>query len=189
MISLSLTGDLSIYTTFDTPLFFIGQCLSGKNHCEMRTVKIFGTTVKKKAKRSNNIISETSNFPVINLYMYICALPRTRLQHFSRSWWEFSLIFISAWPSRYRWGESVCPIYDVWQRVLNYLQRTRLSCGRMIQLLAHPLLSSSVRKLSISLSMSFYLSPVELSDGIRGVRRGRARIQITRPRESLALYK
>jgi hypothetical protein len=58
--------------------------------------------------------------------------------------------------------------YTITQRVLNDLYRTRLSCGRMIRLLAHPLLCVAG----------------ELRRGGGGVRS-----KIIQPRESLALYK
>ncbi len=49
------------------------------------------------------------------------------------------------------------------QRVLNYLQRARLSCCRMIWLLSHPL--PPFRKNVVSLSQSSCVSPVQLIDG------------------------
>ncbi len=53
------------------------------------------------------------------------------------------------------------------QRVLNDLQRTKLSCPRMVWLLPRPPPSRQLY-CSVSLSQSFCLSPVELTDG-RGV--------------------
>ncbi len=52
------------------------------------------------------------------------------------------------------------------QRVLNDFKRTKLSCGRMIRLLTHPLPPSHVCKLS--LFQSSCVSPVELTDGRGG---------------------
>ncbi len=52
------------------------------------------------------------------------------------------------------------------QRVLNVLLRTRLSCGRMIWILPHPLPPSSQQV--VSLSKSSFVSPVELMDGAGG---------------------
>ncbi len=113
---IGLTGDLSIYTAFDPPLFFIGQCLSGKKHCEICTVKIFGTTVKKKAKRSNKIISETSNLPVINLYMYICAFPPIRILNFFSSMRRISPDFLSVHGHHATDGEKACALYMMYDR-------------------------------------------------------------------------
>ncbi len=70
------------------------------------------------------------------------------------------------------------------QRVLNDLLRTRLSCGRMIRLLTHPLLPLSRQQL-VSLPQPSCVSPAELT-GVRGERRRRARSQIIRPRKSLS---
>ncbi len=70
------------------------------------------------------------------------------------------------------------------KRVSNDLQRTKLSCGLMIRLLAYPLPPLS-RQQFVSLSPSSCVSPVELERG----QGGWARSQIIRPRESLALYK
>ncbi len=67
------------------------------------------------------------------------------------------------------------------QSLLNDLQKTRLSAGRMIRLLTHPLPPLS-REQVVSLSQSSCVSPVELTDG-------GARSQSIRPREGLVLYK
>jgi hypothetical protein len=72
------------------------------------------------------------------------------------------------------------------QRVLNDIQRHRLSCGLMIRLLAHPPPLS--REQVVSHSQSSCVSPAEHTNE-RGKGWGRARSQIIRPRESLALYK
>jgi hypothetical protein len=62
-----------------------------------------------------------------------------------------------------------------YQRVLNDLQMTRFSCGRMIRLLAHPLPPFP----PASLSQSFRVSPAEYTDG-----RGRGRVdQLTTARK------
>jgi hypothetical protein len=50
---------------------------------------------------------------------------------------------------------------STFQRVLNALQRTRLSCGRMIWLLLHPLPPQYV----LSFSVFLYFARVELTDG------------------------
>jgi hypothetical protein len=52
-------------------------------------------------------------------------------------------------------------------RVLNYLQRTRLSGRRIIRLLTHPL-STLSRQQIVSLSQSSCVSPVAFTDGRRG---------------------
>jgi hypothetical protein len=73
---------------------------------------------------------------------------------------------------------------DLWcwnRRVLNDLYRARLSCGRIIRPLAHPLPPLSCQQV-VSLSLSSCVSPVELADG----RGGWTWNQIIRPWESLA---
>ncbi len=79
------------------------------------------------------------------------------------------------------------------QRVLNYLLRTRLSCGRMIRFLSHPhhppfpppFTPSPVGDWSLFLSLPVCRRS-NLRTGEGG--RGRARKHIIRPRGSLALY-
>ncbi len=66
------------------------------------------------------------------------------------------------------------------QRGLNYLQRTKLSCSRMIRLHALPLPPLSRQQVASSC-----VSLVQITDG-RG--RGRAWSQIVRPQESLVAY-
>jgi hypothetical protein len=72
------------------------------------------------------------------------------------------------------------------RRVLNDLYRTKLSCCRMILLLARPLPPPPLSWRQV-VSLSQALSPVELTEGKGG--RGWARSQIIRPWESLVLYK
>jgi len=62
------------------------------------------------------------------------------------------------------WTERVGGIERNRQRVLNDLQRVRVSCRRMIRLLAHPLPPSSVNKLSLFPSLPM-CRQVELTDG------------------------
>ncbi len=50
------------------------------------------------------------------------------------------------------------------QRVLNDLQRTMISCGRMIRLLAR-LLPPFLSRQLVSFSQSSGMAPVELADG------------------------
>ncbi len=81
-----------------------------------------------------------------------------------------------------RWS-SVYSAWVITQRVLNDLLRTKLSYGRIIRFLSHPLSRQQV----LSLSQSSCESPVELTHGRKGG--GWARNQIRRPRESMALFK
>jgi hypothetical protein len=75
--------------------------------------------------------------------------------------------------------------YRIFQRVLNGLLRTRLSCGRMIRLLAHPL-PFFTRQQLVSLAHPSCVSPIELSLPTGGGGgRGWARSQIIRLQESL----
>ncbi len=83
--------------------------------------------------------------------------------------------------------EDFCRI----QRGMNYLQRTRPSCGsRVIRLFfVHPLPPPPVRKVSfLLLSQCSCVSPVELFDGRGGGKRW-SRSRLIRLRESLVLYK
>jgi hypothetical protein len=83
-------------------------------------------------------------------------------------------------------GHRPSPVLQPDQRVLNDLQRTSRSCGRMIRLLAHPLPPLPP---SNCLSFSVFLCVGGLAYWRERGKGGRARSQIIRPRKSLALYK
>jgi septin family protein len=61
------------------------------------------------------------------------------------------------------------PLIRIWNTVivLLYTWRTRLSCGRVIWLLSHPLTPLS-RQQVVSLSQPSYVSPAELMKGEEG---------------------
>ncbi len=87
--------------------------------------------------------------------------------------WRLLLSFLCLWSYR---QQRQCYLFltinfdtnlDENQKVLNDLQMIKLSCCRMIRLLAH-LFSPVSRKQVVSLSQSFCVSPFELTDWIGG---------------------
>ncbi len=74
------------------------------------------------------------------------------------------------------------------QRIPNDLLRTRLSCGRMIRFIAHPLPPSPVSNMSLFLSLPVCRLSSLLTEEGGGTGWARSQRQVIWPRRTLAIY-
>jgi hypothetical protein len=87
-------------------------------------------------------------------------------------------------PLSYLSSITTCLLPPTPESIEGFMWRHRLSCGRMIRLLAHPFPSITRQQV-----VAFLCVPVKLISVLtREGGRGRVRSQIIRPRESLTLY-